>query len=351
MEENTKIASKHESSNLLTKIALVLILLLIVLNVLRYAAYFEKDVDGNVQISIQNDTNVELEHDVYIDENNVIFLSEDDMKNYFDKDLYYENIENNKRKYISVFENKILEINEDENNMFINDERYKIKAAVINRDGIYYFPISELKNVYNLNINFSSDMKRINIEKLSDKKVVATINKETKVKYKMTDISKNVTTLEKDTQVEIVGKMDKSWTKIKTPDCYVGYVKSSKLENENVERQEYKENDYSRFDVNNATIIEINGEKDPEINEKISGYDSRKAKVKEILQEAANEVVQLKGKSIGVKIDITSEKPEDYYRFLKELKAYLNNMNVCLLVVDRNVIDKNELTEICNIVL
>ena len=69
------------------------------------------------------------------------------------------------------------------------------------------------------------------------------------------------------------------------------------------------------------------------------------------MQEAANEVVQLKGKSIGVKIDITSEKPEDYYRFLKELKAYLNNMNVCLLVVDRNVIDKNELTEICNIVL
>ncbi len=350
MEENNKNIVKHRTDNLLKKIALVAILLLIVLNILRYAAYFERDTEGKIQISIQNETNIDLEHDIYIDENNVVFLSEDDMKKYFDNDLYYENDENNKRKYVSVFENKILEIVENENHMYVNDERYKIKAAVINRDGIYYFPISELKDVYNINVTSSWDMKRINIEKLSEKKIVATVDNETKLKYKMTDISKNLIDLKEGTKVEIVEKMNRTWTKIKTPDCYVGYVRTSKLKDETEERKEYKENDYSRFDVNNATIIEVNEEKDPAIKEKLSSYEPRKTKIKEVLQEAVEEVVQLKGKNIGVRVNISTDDAVGYYRFLKELKTYLNNMNVCLIVVDQNVIDRNDLLRISNII-
>ena len=77
-------------NSLLSKLVIVAILLVIVLNILRYAAYFKKDDNSKLIVMIQNDTNAELVHDVYIDENNVIYFSEDDMKKYFDKELYYE---------------------------------------------------------------------------------------------------------------------------------------------------------------------------------------------------------------------------------------------------------------------
>ncbi len=352
MEESKNKRLKFRSGNLLNKIVIVTILLIVVLNIFRYAAYFEKGKNDEIQISIHDAVNLELSNSVYIDENDVIYLSEEDMKKYFDKDLYYVQIENSKRKYISVFENKVIELVEDENHMFLNDARYKIKGEVTNRDGVYYFPISELTEAYNIKVDYLKDKNRINIDKLSEEKITAVVSKDTNLKYKMTDISKNLGMLKQGDTVEIIEKMDKTWTKIKTSEYMIGYIKSSKLEKEKTEREAVRRDDYSRFDMKNSTIIEVDDSTYPNMNEALSEYDTRKAKIKEILKTAIDEVVQLKGKSIGVKINLTSiDNSENYYRFLKELKAYLNDMNVCLIVVDQGNMETQDLENVSNIIL
>ena len=89
---------KFKKDSVLGKLIIVFILLIIVLNVLRYAAYFKKEDNSQLSVIIQNDTNVEMQHDVYIDENKIVYFSEDDMRNLFDKELYYEKDEDNLRR-------------------------------------------------------------------------------------------------------------------------------------------------------------------------------------------------------------------------------------------------------------
>lgn len=342
---------RFKSNSLIGKIILVFILLFVVLNVLRYAAFFKKD-SGEMKISIQNDVNVELAHDVYVDENSVIYLSEDDMREYFDKELYYEKDDSNMRRYISVCQNKVLEITEQANHIFVNGAREKIKGAVIERDGFFYFPISELKNVYNIEIDYLKDKNRLNIEKLSEEKIVAVVNRNVNLKYKMTSFSKNIERLNQGDTVTIVEKMNKNWVKVKTSDYAVGYVKASKLVKEEKERYDLGQSDYGEFNMENATIIEINDSTYVNFDELISKYDNRREVSKEILQQVVQEISKLDGKEVGVKVNITSVASiENYYKFLKELKASVNDVGVCLIVVSQPSLDKNILKDVANIIL
>lgn len=351
-KNNKRKGMKIKKNSLLSKLLLVVILLLVVLNVFRYAAYFKKDTNEGIQICIQNDVNIELEHDIYIDENGVIYLSEEDMKKYFDDGLYYEKNENDKRRYISVCQNKILEITENENHIFVNGNREKIKGAVANREGNFYFPISELESVYNIEIDYLEKKNRINIEKMAEEKIVAIVNKETNLKYKMTNISKNVELLEQGDIVTIVEEMDGSWVKVKTSDYVVGYVKKSKLINEKKERYNLGEENYNKIDIENAALIEINDNTYENFEEIISTYDNRKQKINEILDQATKKIPELEGKELGVKIDINiSGDVQNYYKFLRELEAYINDIGVSLIVVNKPNLDMDRLNKVADMVI
>lgn len=342
---------KIRKNSLISKIVIVLILLLVILNVFRYAAYFKRESDENMAISIQNFVNVELVHDVYIDENGIIYLSEDDVKEYLDKELYYEKNENNMRRYISISQNKILEITEGQNHMFVNGIREKIKGSVIDREGVYYFPISELEDVYNIKVSYLESVNRLDIEKLSEAKVVGIVNKTVNLKYKMTNISKNIAELNQGDNVTIVQDMDNGWVRVKTSDYSVGYVKKSKLVNIKNERYDLVKNDYSDFNVENASIIEVNDSTYKDFENKISKYDSRQIIEKEILDKAIKEISK-HSQNVGVKVNITAINDVDnYYKFLKELRAHVNNVGVCLIVTEQPNLSSDKLKNIVDVVI
>lgn len=212
---------RMKKNSLLRKIVIVVVLLFVVLNILRYAAYFKKEDVGVLSVIIQNDVNVELKHDIYIDENDVVYLSEDDIRDYFDGDLYFEKDATNLRRYISVSQNKILEITEGKNHMYVNGVFTKIKGQVVDRDGVYYFPISELSEVYNIDVEYLKNENRLNIDKFSEQKTTAIVNRDMKLKYKMTDISRNIEELHQGDLITIVEDMNSKWVKVKTEDYAV----------------------------------------------------------------------------------------------------------------------------------
>ncbi len=348
---------KFKKDSLLGKLIIVFILLIIVLNVLRYAAYFKKEDNFQLSVIIQNDTNVEMQHDVYIDENNVVYFSEDDMRNLFDKELYYEKDENNLRRYISISQSKILEITEEKNHMYINGTFTKIKGKIINRDGIYYFPISELADVYNLEVDYLSDTNKLNIEKLSEEKITAIVNRDTELKYKMTAISRNVEKLSQGDTVTVLDSSDKKWIKVKTKDYQVGYVKKSKLLDFTKTRNdlELANAEFSNFDLKNDVVIEINDESYENFDEKISTYENRTDLAKELTNKISKEIstnTDLASKNIGLKMNITLiSNIDNYYRFLKELKAYVNANGCFLIVVNNSNLNNDIVKDIANIVV
>ncbi len=352
MVDRRRYRLRLKRNSLIFKVTLVAILLFLIWMIFRYAAYFEKDIEGQVQVSIQNEANIELVHDVFVDDNGIVYLSEDDMKNYFDNEMYYEELENAQRKYISIANNQVLEITENQYHIFINDNRYKIRGTLQKKENNYYFPISELERVYNIDVEYLKDKNRINIEKLNEEKIVATVNRETDLKYKMTNLSKNVQKLEQGDKVSIIEKMNSSWVKIKTADYAVGYIRSFRLVNEQTERERVISEDYTDFDVKDASLITIDSKTYKNFNEIISNSDSRKVEIKKILKKALAEVAKLKGKNVGVKVDIANvDNNENYYKFLKELKAYLNDMRICLIVVNEPSMDGQVLKNVSNIIM
>ena len=92
---------------------------------------------------IINNTNVtaNLKNDILI-ENDIIYLSESDIANFFDKHIYYDEDTN---KIITTYDEKIAEIGFDDNNININGNNKQISASAINKDDEVYLPISECK--------------------------------------------------------------------------------------------------------------------------------------------------------------------------------------------------------------
>lgn len=348
---------KFKKDSLLGKLIIVFILLVVVLNILRYAAYFKKDDNSQLSVIIQNEVNVEMKHDVYIDENKIVYFSEDDMRELFDKELYYEKDEDNLRRYISISQSKILEITEDKNHMYINGSFTKIKGKVICRDGVYYFPISELADVYNLEVDYLPDTNKLNIEKLSEEKVTAIVNRDTELKYKMTGISKNVEKLSQGETVTVMDASDKKWIKVKTKDYQVGYVKKSKLLDFTKARNdlELANEEFSDFDLKNDIVIEINDTAYENFDERISSYENRTELAKKLTSKVSKEIStnpDVASKKIGLKIDMTSvSNIENYYRFLKELKAYVNANGCFLIIVNNSNLDSNIVNDIANVVV
>lgn len=354
MKHKKRLRYRMKKNSLLRKLIIVGILLIVVLNIFRYAAYFKKDNPDEILVIIQNEAFIELENNLYIDDNGIIYLSEDDIKEYFDKNLYYEKDQSNLRKYISVSENKVLSITEDANHMYVNGVFTKIRGKLQERNGIYYFPISELEDIYNIKVNYEKNEKVLDIEKLSESKKIATISKDTNLKYKMTEISKNIDKLYKGENVTILEDMNNNWVRVKTEDYSVGYVKKSKLTNITEEREQLNTDNYNSFDFDNDITIEITDEQYENIDERINNFDNRTELIKELNEKLTTEIVKESNnsKNIGLILNIYNiSNVENYYKFLRELKAYVNSNGCYLIVKNRDGLDKNKLEDIANIVI
>lgn len=339
---------KKRKTSLYKRLFIVFVELIIVLNILRYAAFFKKDVDdGKVHLIFDNDLISDLESDIYIDNNDIIYLSKDDMTNLFDNNLYEEKTENNTVKLISTCENKIMTIVENENHIFVNGVRKKIRGSLINKDDTYYIPISELQDIYNIELNYINDKKIVDIEFLSKEKETAYVNRNIKLKYKMTNISKNLQNINQGESVTIIEDMKGSWTRVKTKEGNIGYVKDRRLAEKTKVRENLDKVKYDDLDLNSDTIRTLKKEDlDENIETLIENSDKRQELINKIVDSSIANSLK------GVKIcfyDIQNK--DNYYRFLIELKPYLQDYGMCLIVSKDDNLDTKKLEKIADILI
>lgn len=338
---------RRRKTSLYKRLLIVFIELIIVLNILRYAAYFKKDIDdGKIHLILDNEIVENLQNDIYVDDNDIVYLSEDDVKEFFDENIYEEKNED-KIKLISTYENKIMTILEGENHIFVNGVRVKIKGSLIKKDDEYYLPISELQNIYGIELNYVKDNRIVDVEYLSNEKETAQINKDINLKYKMTSISRNLKELSQGETVTIIEDKKGSWTRVKTKDGYIGYVKDNRLSNKEKVRDNLEKIKYDNIDVNSEKISTLTREDyEEEFEELIINSDLRKEVIDKIVDTAITNQLE------GVKISINDIKnTENYYRFLTELKPYLHDYGMCLIVEYNQNLDKDKLEKVADIIV
>ena len=228
---------KIRKTNPLKRIITVLILLLIVVFILIKAQnYIREATDDEINLIINNNNvTARLKNNLKI-ENCVVYLSMEDVQNFFDNYIY---IEEEINEVVTTYDKKIASISFDVNRLIINGSTTKINASAIKENEIVYLPISEMTDVYNMEISNIENKKIVTIDSLNKEQIKAYTKSNVSVKWKKDIFSKTVDKVKKGDIVIAISDDDSGWTKVRTTNGEIGYIKSNKLTNFTTVREEW----------------------------------------------------------------------------------------------------------------
>ncbi len=179
----------------------------------------------NVVINNNNVTK-RLKQNIIID-NDTIYMSMADIKNFFD--IYiYEDKDNN--QIITTSDKKVATIKFDSKTININGADKQIYATIKKENDIIYLPISEMTDVYDIEINKIEKTNRIVIDSLNRVQKKAYATKKLKIKHKPTAFSLTIEKVKKSNWVYYFSS-ENGWAKVRTEDGIVGYIKENSLTN------------------------------------------------------------------------------------------------------------------------
>ena len=238
--------SKEEKINiprLILRIVVVAIILGLMIFAIKIAPNYARDEFADRTNLIINNNNItrNVKSNVII-EDNTIYLSTADMQNFFDEYLLVD--EENSR-VITTSNTKTVVIPFEGTNIIVNDAQTTIKHPILNRDGTIYLPITDLTDIYNIEVNYSSETNIVTIDSLNRKFVQALSEKNMSVKYLPTVFSKTVDKVERgDTLVLVQDRenggnvVEDDWIKVRTKNGEIGYVKQDNITDENTVRED-----------------------------------------------------------------------------------------------------------------
>ena len=228
-------------SNFIGKIIIVAILLGLVYFVLKISPNYINTAITNKTNLVINNSNItkDLKKDVII-EDGVIYISKEDIENFFDPYIYYDEKYN---QIITTSDNQVTSMVVGENAMINNGTKVESSGAVIQRNDTYYIPFSSLKDTYNVEINYIESSNTVTVDSKNRKYVLADSRKSNNVKAYPTVFSRNVDKIEEGETVTVVQNEEgqnstvDNWTEIRTDIGKIGYVKTDTLVNEFIKRQ------------------------------------------------------------------------------------------------------------------
>ena len=229
---------KNKKDSILKRIIIVVILVaLSVFILIKAQNYLKEKTDEEINLIINNNNvTARLKHDVIV-RDDVVYVSVDDIKNFFDKYIYLEDEIN---EIVTTYDKKIASIGFNVQKLTINGSTKKINANAIKENDEIYLPISEMSDVYNMEINKIDETGVITIDSLNREQIKAYTKSNVSVKWKKDIFSKTVDKVKKGGIVIVIKQDDEGWTQIRTEKGKIGYIKSSKLTNFTTIREEWE---------------------------------------------------------------------------------------------------------------
>ena len=216
----------------------ITILVILVIGIIGYKIndYIILDKNKTINLVINNkNVTLNLKKDIFIEEDE-IYISKQDLGNFFDKYIY-EDTKNN--QIITTYDNKIAAISLEGNKININGSNKTTYAQPIKKDNTIYIPIQELEDVYGIEIKYIENSKVLTIDSTSKEQKKAMITKNVAVKSSKKFIAKTIDRVQKGSYVVVISE-EKGYTKIRTENGKIGYVKSNKIANTVTVREEIK---------------------------------------------------------------------------------------------------------------
>lgn len=186
--------------------------------------YFQLFSNDDVAIVLQNE---KIEDKGKLIDGKVYF-SLDTVSSLLTKRFYYNDVENN---LLYTTSDSVIkaDITEGTKGYYVNGaftEADYVPAVSVN--DIVYVCADYVKKYNNFSYEYYSDPNRVQLNTVFDKHNEAKVLKKTKVRYQGGIKSDVLCNLEADDSVTVLESME-NWTKVKTKDCFIGYVENTKL--------------------------------------------------------------------------------------------------------------------------
>ena len=241
MEKEMRSKVVFNKKKFIRNICISLIALIIVAGIFVVAPnYMKEEDDGKIHLLINN-TNLtssnRLTNDIII-ENGIVYLSKSDVSRFFDNYIHYDEKYN---QYITTSDTKVATIEVGEYKMEVNGISTAIAGTVIERNDIVYLPFSEMAEVYNIDIQNIEKTNTVVVDSLDREQKQAEASKKLSVKLKAKFFSRTVDKVEKGEKLVIISQNSEGWSKVRTESGKIGYVKTKKLVNETLVRENLEE--------------------------------------------------------------------------------------------------------------
>lgn len=247
-KENRRGKRKKRKSNKNIIKIIIAIVIIFIIGIIAYKVndlvVFDKNKNINLVINNKNVTS-NLKKEIIIEDGN-IYLSKQDLGNFFDKYIY-EDKENN--QIITTYDTKVATISLDSEEITINGTKKETSGKVIQKDNIIYIPITDLENVYGIDIKYIEDSKVLVLDSVTKEQKKAIVTKNVSVKSSKKFIAKTVERIKKGSYVVVVSE-ENGYARIRTENGKLGYVKLNKLANIVTVREEIKETSQIEGKVN-----------------------------------------------------------------------------------------------------
>ncbi len=217
MKELKKRLIRIKKIKFIRNIIISVVALIVVAIIINIAPGYKRDKYTNVINLILNEENITeyLKHDIYVNENGTIYISEEDVQNLFDATIYHDDKYN---QIITTSDTKVANIAINENQMVVNNSTVSMLDSIIKINENIYLPISDMTIVYNIDVEYIESTNRVIIDELNKGIIKATISEETDIKYKPRGLSKNIGTLKEGESVYCFYTTSKGWRQIRTSD-------------------------------------------------------------------------------------------------------------------------------------
>ncbi len=228
---------KRKLNKLKVRRCLIVLIAILILIISIVCIKISKEKNRYKELSILlNNEFIELINKPIIDDNKNIFFSKEDIQDIFDKTIYYNEAE---KELITTYNTHVALLKVDEKYAEINDETIELKGLLHEVDDKIYIPLTDLADVYDLEISYSQKSNRIIMDSTFKSKKEASITKKTKVESKKGLFGKKIDKLIIGEVVTVL-ETDGKYKKVRTPLGNIGYVKESKLSEERTIREDYK---------------------------------------------------------------------------------------------------------------
>ena len=240
MKELKERLIKAKKLKFMRNVIVGVIALLIAAFIINIAPGYKRDKYKDVVNLIIDEHNVteDLKNMLYINENKTVYMSEEDVRELFDENIYYDQQYN---QIITTSYTKVANIEIEEKQMNVNDSKVNMLDAIIKINDKIYLPISDMELVYNIKIKYIEETNRVVIENLNMGLIKATVTDNASIKFKQRSLSKDVGEVVKGEQVSCYYTTSRGWRQIRTENGTVGYVKANKLDDEYIIRQDMEQ--------------------------------------------------------------------------------------------------------------